>query len=195
MTLAAQLAEPTAERRIEEKEFLWRMAVRDRLTTMDVRPTDRFRHGGSVQCRDLGDLLITDWDCGGVEGARGNAAARGDAEAVLLFTASAGRQVIETAQDTLLFRPGALLVLSTRATGRFVVPERLRKRTVRIPLTALSPFDTGTGVPDCLMLDADQHPLAGLVQDYLWEWTRSSIGCRRSRSKERATRCWSSSPA
>jgi len=167
VSLTAQLAEPTADHPTEEAEFLWRAALRDRLATMDVWPTNQCARGGSMQCRDLGDLLITDWECGGVQGTRGSAAARGDAEALVLFTASAGRQLIETAQDTLLFGPGALLMMTTRATGSFVVPERLRKRTVRIPLTALSPFDTGDGVPDCLMLDANQHPLAGLVQDYL----------------------------
>jgi AraC-like DNA-binding protein len=134
---------------------------------MDVRPTGRFECFGSVEERDLGDLLITHWECPDLEGIRGSTLARRDAEALLLFTASAGKQIIETQYETVVLRPGAVLIMSTRTVGRFVIPEPMTKRTVRVPLTALAPYDTGPGVPECLFMDTTQNALARLTQEFL----------------------------
>lgn len=151
----------------EEVDFRWRLAIRDRLANMDLRTTGPVEFFGSVDQRDLGDLLITDWVCPPVEGIRGSNCSRRDEDALLLFTASAGRQIIETEDETVVLRPGTVLLMSTRTTGQFVIPERLTKRTIKVPMTALSPFDAGCRVPACLLLDTARSPLAGLFQDFL----------------------------
>ena len=167
MTLTQQMSRPVAMTSLEECDVRWRTAVHDRLADMQLRPTGRFPCFGSVEERDLGDLLITHWECPDLEGIRGSTMARREAEALLLFTASAGRQIIETQHETVVLRPGAVLIMSTRTTGRFVIPEPMTKRTVRVPLTALAPYDTGLGVPECLFLDTTQSPLARLTRDFL----------------------------
>jgi AraC-like DNA-binding protein len=166
VTLTHQTPTPS-KATLEEQDLRWRTTVRERLTHMELRPLGRDNHIGAVTQRDLGDVLITDWITPDVEGIRGSAMARREAEALLLFTASSGRQIIETRHETVVLRPGTVLIMSTRATGRFVIPETMTKRTVRIPLTALAPFDTGAGVPECLSLDVAANPLAGLTHDYL----------------------------
>ena len=158
---------PASAPSAEEHDFLWRTAVHDRLATMALRPTGRFPGPGSVVARDVGDLLITDWQSPDVEGLRGSAMTKKDPDAVLLFTVTAGRQIIQTPDETVVLRPGVLLVMSTGQTGRFVVPETLAKRTVRVPMTALAPYDTGQGVPDFLCLDTAGNPLAQLTDDFL----------------------------
>lgn len=167
MTLPQKTCQPVSSAERDEHEYLWRKAVQDRLTSIDLRPTGRFPRFGSVDQHDLGDLLVTDWDCPDFEGTRGNRVTRRDADALLVFTVFDGRQMITTRDQTVIQRPGGILIMSTRTTAKIVVPEAVRKRTVRIPLTALSPFDTGPGVPDCLLLDTAQHPLASLAHDYL----------------------------
>ncbi|MFI5798747.1 helix-turn-helix domain-containing protein [Streptomyces sp. NPDC051677] len=134
---------------------------------MDLHPAGPVECFGSVEALDLGDLLVTDWVCPQVEGIRGSNVARHDDDALLLFTAYAGRQIIETSDETVVLRPGTVLITSTRTTGRFVIPQHLTKRTVRVPMTALSPFHTGGGVPGCLLLETAQSPLANLFQDVL----------------------------
>jgi AraC-like DNA-binding protein len=167
MTVTQETCQPVSSAARDEHEYLWRTAVQDRLTPIDLRPTGRFPRFGSVDQHDLGDLLITDWDSPDLEGIRGSRLARRDAEALLIFTVFDGCQMIATPDQTVIQRPGGILILSTRTTAKIVVPETVRKRSVRIPLTALSPFDTGRGVPDCLLLDTAQHPLASLAHDYL----------------------------
>jgi AraC-like DNA-binding protein len=167
MTLTQETCQPVSSAECDEHEYLWRTAVQDRLTPIDLRPTGRFPRFGSVDHHDLGDLLITDWDCPDFEGVRGSKMTRRDAEALLVFTVFDGCQMIATPDQTVIQRPGDILIMSTRTAAKIVVPETVRKRSVRIPLTALSPFDTGPGVPDCLLLDTARHSLASLAHDYL----------------------------
>ncbi|MFG2730527.1 helix-turn-helix transcriptional regulator [Streptomyces canus] len=134
---------------------------------MELRSTGPVECFGSVEELDLGDLLITDWVCPQGEGIRGRNVARQDDDALLLFTATAGQQIIETCDETVILRPGTVFITSTRATGRFVVPQHLTKRTVRVPMTALSPFHTGGGVPGCLFLETAHSPSVGFLQDFL----------------------------
>jgi AraC family transcriptional activator of tynA and feaB len=167
VTMTQLKPEPMSDALAAERELIWRTAVHDRLATMELRPTGQVPGVGSMGVRDLGDLLITDWRSPGAEGVRGSSMAKKDAEALLLFTVTTGRQIVQTPEETVVLRPGAILVISTRTTGRFVVPEAMTKRTVRVPLTALAPYDTGTGVPDFLCLDVAHNPLARLTQDFL----------------------------
>ena len=167
MTLTQLIPDQTSRSTADERHARWREAVGDRLAAMELRPAGPPQSVGSIEPRDLGDLLITDWTSPAVEGIRGQATARKDAEALVLLTLTTGRQIVQTPKETLVLRPGAILVMSTRCTGRFVVPDSLTKRTVRIPLTALAPYDLGAGVPDFLHLDTGMNPLARLTQDFL----------------------------
>jgi AraC-like DNA-binding protein len=152
---------------MDEQDFVWRSAVRDRIATIDLRRKEWVGTFGSFRIRDLGDLLITDWECPPIEGVRGNSYARRDDDALLLFTAYAGKQILEFADQTVVLRPGALLITSTRVTGSFVIPDHLTKRTIKVPMTALSPFDTGSRLPDHLLVETAENPLARLLQDFL----------------------------
>lgn len=167
MTLTQLMPEQTSDSRSDSREHLWRTAVHERLAAMDLRPMSDVPRLGSLQARDVGDLLITDWQSADIEAVRRSAMAKRDAEALLLFTVTTGRQIIQTPHTSMVLRPGAILVMNTRTTGRFVVPEALTKRTVRVPITALAPYDTGPGVPDLLCLDTAQNPLARLTRDFL----------------------------
>jgi len=167
VTLTEPMLRPADRATAEELDYHWRVAVGARVFSMDLRRRERVGGFGSISQRDLGDLRITDWECPQVEGIRGSTCARRDEDAVLVFTASAGEQIIECANETLVLRPGTVLIMSTRATGRFVIPQQLTKRTVKVPMTALSPFDTGGGVPNCLLMDTAHNPLANLLQDFL----------------------------
>lgn len=162
-----QISEPPADASFDEHIFRWRTALRDRLLNLRVLPTSEPRGGGSLQARDLGDLLITDWHVRNMTAERGTTMAAQEAESLLLFMVTTGRQIIQTPNETAVLRPGSLLLMTTRTCGKVAVPGELAKRTVRIPLTALTPYDTGVGIPDFLLLDASQNPLARLAQDFL----------------------------
>jgi AraC family transcriptional activator of tynA and feaB len=167
VTLAQSTLSRCDHAALEEQDFQWRMAVRDRLVSMDLRREEWIGSFGSFQIRDLGDLLITDWECPPLEGIRGNSFARRDDDALLIFTASAGQQLFECEDRTVVLQPGAVLITSTRATARFVIPHRLTKRTIRVPMTALSAFNIGSRVPNCLLMESARSPLAKLLQDFL----------------------------
>jgi AraC family transcriptional activator of tynA and feaB len=152
---------------LEEQDFRWREAVRDRIASMDLRRKEWIGSFGSFKVRDLGDLLITDWECPHTEGVRGNNFTRRDEDALLLFTASAGEQIIECDDRTVVLRPGAVLITSTRAAWRFVIPHRLTKRTIKVPMAALSRFNTGNRIPSCLLMDTAENSLASILQDFL----------------------------
>ncbi|EHB56161.1 transcriptional regulator, AraC family [Mycolicibacterium rhodesiae JS60] len=167
MTLAEATLRRSDQAALDEQDFYWRTAMRDRIANLNLRRTERVGSFGSFRIRDLADLLITDWECGQIDGVRGNSYARRDDDALLLFTAYAGKQIFEFADQTVVLRPGALLITSTRATGSFVVPDRLKKRTIKVPMAALSPFDTASRVPDHLLVDTAGNPLAKLLQDFI----------------------------
>src|SRR4029453_10144271 len=105
----------------DEQDFHWRTAVEQRIGGMELRKesTGGF---GSFRVRDLGDLLITDWECPQIEGIRGGNFIRRDDDALLLFTASAGKQILECEDRTVVLRPGAVLITSTRVPTRFLIP-------------------------------------------------------------------------
>ncbi|MEV7661934.1 AraC family transcriptional regulator [Paenarthrobacter sp. NPDC089316] len=166
------LAQPTSdtlhEVSLEEQHHQWRRALHDRLADLELRPGREFQGHGSAVGRDLGDLLLTDWYCpADLEGVRGSALASRDAESLLLLAVTAGLQVVQTSDDTVVLRPGMLLLMSTRAAAKIIIPDEVRKRTLRVPKTALSPYDTGRGVPDVLCVDTASNPLARLAQDFI----------------------------
>jgi AraC-like DNA-binding protein len=167
MTVTLTLPDPAPVTSVEERDFRWRAAVQDRLGAVTLRPTHRVQAVPSYAARDIGDLLITDWQCPDLEGVRRSSPAAKEPDSLLVFMVTTGRQLIQTPHDTVVLRPGTLLLISSRTTGKVLIPERLTKRTVRIPLTALAPYDTGRGIPDFLCLDTADNPLARLAHDFL----------------------------
>ena len=167
MTLTLTKSEPAFDISPEENDFRWRRAMHDRLTDLELRLDDPLRSYGSAEARDLGDILITDWCCPESEGSRSSKAVAREAESLLLFLVTTGRQIVQTPNETVVLRPGSVLLMSTRTTGRIVIPEKMTKRTVRVPLTALAPYDTGKGIPDFLCIDAAENPLAQMMQEFL----------------------------
>jgi AraC family transcriptional activator of tynA and feaB len=167
VTLTLTIPENSRDVSTEEREFRCRTAVDDRLASMKLQSANRFQDYASHEARDIGDLLITDWQCPDLEGVRDKTMAANGAESLLLFMVTTGRQIVQTPNETAELRPGAILLVSTRTAVRIVIPEKVRKRTVRVPLTALAPYDTGPGVPDFLCLNTCSSPLARLTQDFL----------------------------
>ncbi|MEU5324033.1 AraC family transcriptional regulator [Streptomyces sp. NPDC021056] len=172
VTVAPPMLSPAGLLTPEELDVRWRLAVRDRLASMDLRLTGPVKRLGSAEELDLGDLLITDWVCPQVEGTRGRNAVRQDDDALLLLAANAGQQIIEAADETVVLRPGTVLLMSNRTTGRFLIPDHLAKRTVRVPMSALAPFNAGGGAPGCLLLDTAQNPLANLLHGFVMSLDR-----------------------
>ncbi|WP_425359396.1 AraC family transcriptional regulator [Arthrobacter celericrescens] len=86
---------------------------------------------------------------------------------MLLFTASAGKQVMDTASGSAVLEPGTVLLANTREPGKFIIPHFVRKKSVRIPSSALIPFLAKTSMPDSLTLRTADSPLAQLLQDLL----------------------------
>lgn len=167
MTPATQLnldAQPPTR---DEQEQGWRSAVRDRLVAMDLRSTDPSAPPASFRGRDLGDVLITDWGTPPLDALRGKAMAANDEETLLLLTARDGEMDIELPDRTAVLRPGSVMLLRSRLTARVVVPGWLSKRSVRVPMCAMTPFDVGSRVPDFLAADASGSPLAWLLLDFL----------------------------
>ncbi|WP_406432097.1 AraC family transcriptional regulator [Streptomyces sp. NBC_00631] len=134
--------------------------------TVDVRPTGRHGLRAAVRTRTLGDLVIADWSTPDFEGVRTREMADAEADSIILLTVSEGRQIIETSHDTLVLRPGSLALINTCQPGRIVAPATLTKRAIRIPLTALTPFDTGHGSPHSVVFEARDNALSTLLHEY-----------------------------
>lgn len=145
----------------------WRIEANERIARMDLKPIGASERPGKFLKRDLGDILITDWDSPPIEGVRSAKDGRGGDEALLLFTASAGKQVIDTAYGSAVLQPGIVLLSDTRGPGKFVIPHFVRKKSVRIPSSALIPFLAKTSIPDSLVLRTADSPLAQILQDLL----------------------------
>jgi AraC family transcriptional activator of tynA and feaB len=151
----------------EEQEQGWRSAVRHRLVAMELRATDPLAPPASFRERDLGDLLITDWGTPPLDAVRGKRMAADDEDTLLLLTARDGEMELDLADRTAVLRPGSVMLLRSRLSARIVVPGWLSKRSVRVPMSALTPFDMGSGVPDFLSVDTAHSPLSWLLLDFL----------------------------
>lgn len=141
-----------------ELDAHWRIEANKRIARMDLRSIGTTERTGKFLKRDLGDVLMTDWDSPSVEGVRSAKDGRGGEEAMLLFTASAGKQVMDTASGSAVLEPGTVLLANTREPGKFIIPHFVRKQSVRIPSSALIPFLAKTSMPDSLILRTADSP-------------------------------------
>ncbi|WP_405477895.1 hypothetical protein [Streptomyces canus] len=92
---------------------------------------------------------------------------RRDGDALLLITALSGVQVMHTADGTVALRPGTLVLLSTRTPARFVVPQAMAMRSLRVPAVALGLHDTAGRIPVRPVVRDDGNPLARLLLGFL----------------------------
>jgi AraC family transcriptional activator of tynA and feaB len=151
----------------EAQEQGWRSAVRHRLVAMELHATDPLAPPASFRERDLGDLLITDWGTPPLDAVRGKRMAADDEDTLLLLTARDGEMDIDLPDRTAVLRPGSVMLLRSRLSARIVVPGWLSKRSVRVPMCAMTPFDVGSRVPDFLSVDTTHSPLTWLLLDFL----------------------------
>jgi AraC family transcriptional activator of tynA and feaB len=151
----------------EEREFRWEAALRDRLAPMTVRVDAGGADRGGVRGQDLADVLLTDWDCPGMDGLLTRAAVQTvEIDAVAVMLGYAGQERLCFAGTDVALDPGSLVVLRGGGTGRFSVPRRAQKRTVVLPRAALEAAGSGRELPGCLLLEADR-PLVRLFTSFL----------------------------
>src|SRR5438132_11139802 len=93
-------------------------SVRERLLGLELRPKEDSPRPPSYRGRDLGDLLITDWEAPAFEGVRGGRMAADDEDVLLLLTARKGEMGIELPDRSAVLRPGSVMLLRSRITGR-----------------------------------------------------------------------------
>lgn len=122
---------------------------------------------GMFRSHDLNDIKVTQWECPELRVVRSKRLIEAtDTEVLMLLTASAGNQTVELASGTTRMEPGTALISTSRVAFSATMSTGLRKRTAIIPLSALTPYDTGGSLPDCLMLD-HSRPLARLLISYM----------------------------
>ena len=148
-------------------EYDWTRVVGDRLAAFDFGQGTESAGSAVVGTHDIADLLVTDWTCPPLEGRRSTSMVDRQPEAVMLFIATSGFQVMKMSHHSVVLRPEEILLLSSRFTGGLTIPKGIRKRSVRIPLPALLPFHVGHDLPPLLHLSTAQHPLAALTHNYL----------------------------
>lgn len=151
----------------EDMEQRWRSALHHRLVSLDLRVTDETAPPGAFHERDLGDLRLTEWQCPPVEAVRPGRMAQEDDDTLILMTAQAGEMGVVLSDRTEHLRPGAVMLMRSRVSGRISVPGWLTKRSVRIPMPALTPFEISNRVPDVLTIEAADSSLTWLLLDFL----------------------------
>jgi AraC-like DNA-binding protein len=158
--------DPNVPSNADEALQLWQ-AAENAFTAIDLRPTGRHSGRAAVQSRSLGDLLIADWSTPDFEGVRTQRMTEDEADSIVLVTVAEGRQIIESPRGALVLRPGSLALINTSQAGRIIVPTTVKKRTIRISMTALSPYDIGLGSPESVVFEAGANPLSTVLQDYV----------------------------
>jgi len=143
----------------------WHGALRRRMVGLEVR--SREARPGSFREHDLGDLLLTDWQTSPIDAVRTSRMADDDEDALVVMTGQAGELAVVLPERTAVLRPGSVLLLRSRVSGRVAVPRSLVKRSIRVPLHALSPFTGGCRIPDLLAIEADDNPVSGLLLDFM----------------------------
>lgn len=152
-----------ASEQIQEE---WGAAMRQRLVGLGLRRLDRAAPS-SFRSHDLGDLLVTDWQCPPLEAARTTSMADHDDDALIVMTAQTGELAVTAQGRTEVLSSGSVLLLRSRLSGRVEVPRQLIKRSIRVPLCALAPFSGGCRIPDLLAIEAQDSPVGTLLLDFL----------------------------
>lgn len=145
----------------------WSEAVSDLLGPMNVtvQPNER---RGRVQSRGIGDLVLADWDCPPLEGALSKAVdRRSENGTVMVLAGLDGEETLSFGGTDVSLRKGGLVLASGGRAGEgFSIPKGVRKRSLRLPRTALEAAGSGGDIPDCLAL-AHDRPFVRLVHDFM----------------------------
>jgi AraC family transcriptional activator of tynA and feaB len=171
---AALMAE-TSLLDIGERESYWQGAVSEFLAPMAVRLAP-VASGGQrrVRSRAIGDLVLAEWDCPPMEGRLPKTVdSRADRGTVVVLAGLGGEERISVGGTEVVLEEGALVVGSGgRAGDGFLVPRGVRKRTLRLPRTALEAAGSGGDIPGCLALEHDR-PFVHLIHVFLGEvWAK-----------------------
>jgi AraC family transcriptional activator of tynA and feaB len=154
---------------LEEREAYWEGAVSEFLAPTAVRVPSAASGGQrGVRSRAIGDLVLVDWACPPMEGTmRKTVDGRADGGTVVVVAGMGGEERISVGGTEVMLEQGALLVSSGgRAGDGFLVPRGVRKRTLRLPRTALEAAGSGGDIPTCLALEKDR-PFVHLVHAFL----------------------------
>jgi AraC family transcriptional regulator, positive regulator of tynA and feaB len=154
-----------------ERETYWEGAVNEFLAPMAVRVPSAASGGQRrVRSRAIGDLVLADWACPPMEGTlRKTVDSRDERGTVVVLAGLGGEERISVGGTDVVLEEGALVVSSGGRAGEgFVVPRGVRKRTLRLPRTALEAAGSGGDIPICLALEKDR-PFVHLVHVFLGE--------------------------
>jgi AraC-like DNA-binding protein len=171
-----------------ESEFQIAQDITQRLIPMRVQLTEASPRPACVESRDLGDILITDWNCPPLEAGSSRDTEFDPGDRVVVLTAQTGVQRIMLGDVELSLQPGTMVMLSTRATAklRLSMSRRMRKRTLTFPAVSLEACGSDRSVPESMVLD-ETRPLVKLFRDYvdaIWprlqEMNASEIEATRS---------------
>ena len=144
----------------------WSAALRRRLVGLEVKARED-AVPGSFRTHDLGDLLVTDWHTPPVEAVRTPGMTAEEEDALIVMTAQLGEMAITLPDRVEVLRPGSVLLLRSRVSGQVTVPRWLTKRSIKVPLCALTPYSGGSRVPDLMAVDAADSPVGSLLLDFL----------------------------
>jgi len=170
-----------------EREARWEDVVRKRLAPMALRVPRRNDDGGTFVSRDIGDLMVTDWDCPPLEGrVSRRAALDNERDSVVIFAGYGGSERLSFDDSDTTLRNGALLVVSSRVGGCFTVPDRVSKRTLVLPRASVEAADSGTHTPSYLLLEPDR-PLVRLFRTFLEQVWRQAPGMNASETEAART--------
>lgn len=158
---------------LADRESRWSEAVNDLLGPLSVTVPSNDRRG-SVRSRGIGDLVLADWDCPPLQGALPRTVdRRSESGSVIVLAGFGGEERLSFGGAEVLLQEGGLVLASGGRAGEgFLVPRGVRKRTLRIPRTALEAAGSGGDIPDCLAF-AQDRPFVRLVHDFLGGvWTK-----------------------
>ncbi|MFV0253732.1 MAG: helix-turn-helix domain-containing protein [Beutenbergiaceae bacterium] len=157
-TDSVDVASRSWERMLSENHLEWSL---DEL----FWPEESFSAG--VRRRALGDLILVDCACDPSTGHRGQGqVARTDGEYFVLLMTLAGREVVEQGPDQSQLRPGSAVVWDSERPARYRVQQRLRKRSLIVPKSALGELGTRGRLRPGSVLHA-QQPAMRLLAGYL----------------------------
>jgi AraC family transcriptional regulator, positive regulator of tynA and feaB len=150
-----------------EREEGWEALLSTTHLDMSVRVTatasgEPFR--ARVRRQWIGDLALVDAECDPCTGTRGRVrAARSDGRHVAVMVARRGRETVALGDTLTNLGPGDAVVWRSDLHARFRVHEPLAKRTLIVPVAALSEVRGGQGAARAGVLDRDASATQLLV--------------------------------
>lgn len=125
-----------------DRQDVWESFISTTHVDMSVRldePDSGREFQGAIRRRWLNDLALVDCECDPCSGTRSRSrVAASTADYVAILFNRAGVEFVSQGEQQKEMRPGDAVVWDTRSSIRFAVRERLVKRTLLIPRTALA---------------------------------------------------------